>query len=468
MVWDLKKYSNSIAVKHGDKTYTYDDLYEISERIAGKTEGRCLIAILCSNTPGSLAGYVGFLNNKKVPIMLDTDINRALLDDLLDAYKPRYIWMPEAKAGEFAECETIYEEEGYVLKVLNDKDVFPLYGELAVLIPTSGSTGSPKLVRQSYRNIIANTESIIEYLQIDSTERAVTTLPMNYVYGLSVLHTHLYAGATIVLTDATVYSKKFWDLFEQEQITSFAGVPFIYEMLHKLKVVKKNPLSSLRYMTQAGGKLSPDLQQSFSEFAAETGRRFIVMYGASEATARMGYLPFENALEKKGSMGKAIPGGRFEIIDEEGECITESNKVGELIYFGDNVTLGYAQEGADLEKGDENHGRLATGDMAYRDDDGFYYISGRKKRFLKILGKRTNLDETERILKKELNTIDVACGGIDDELRIFIVDEALKDKALDAAVSIIGINRGLCKIKVIDEIPKNNSGKVLYAKLNEL
>ncbi len=468
MIWDLKKYEDSIALKHNDKTYTYNELFEISEGIAAQTGGRCLAAILCSNTPGSLAGYVGFLNNGIVPIMLDADINKDLLNDLLETYKPRFVWMPESKADDFAECSSVYEAEGYVLKELNKTDANHLYEELAVLIPTSGSTGSPKLVRQSYKNIVSNTESIIEYLSIDSTEKAITTLPMNYVYGLSVLHTHLYAGASIVLTDATVYSKKFWDLFEQEQITSFAGVPFIYEMLHKLKVVKKNPLESLRYMTQAGGKLSPDLQQAFSEYAAEAGKRFIVMYGASEATARMGYLPFENALEKKGSMGKAIPGGRFELIDEDGNYITESNKVGELVYFGENVTLGYAQEGADLSKGDENHGRLSTGDMAYRDDDGFYYISGRKKRFLKILGKRTNLDETERILKKELNTIDVACGGIDDELRIFVVDEALKDKAAEAAVRIIGINRALCKVKVIDEIPKNNSGKVLYAKLNEL
>ena len=468
MIWDLEKYSDNIAVKHEGKQYTYAELSEISGGIAASTGGRCLVFVLSSNTPGSLAAYVGFLNNGIVPLMLDAEINRSLLDELVSTYRPRYMWMPADKAEDYAGFETVHEAEGYVMKKLEDENVYPLYEELALLIPTSGSTGSPKLVRQSYKNLIANTRSIIEYLEIDDTERAITTLPMNYVYGLSVLNTHLYAGARVVLTDATVYSKKFWDLFNEEKITSFAGVPFIYEMLHKLKVVQKNPLESLRYMTQAGGKLSPELQEIFSTYAAEKGKRFIVMYGASEATARMGYLPFEHALRKKGSMGVAIPGGRFELLDEEGQYITESGKTGELIYFGDNVTLGYALEGNDLAKGDENNGRLETGDMAYRDDEGFYYISGRKKRFLKILGKRTNLDETEGILKKELGIIDVACGGKDDELKIFITDESLKDKALDTAVSIIGINRALCKVKVIDEIPKNNSGKILYAQLNEM
>ena len=298
-----------------------------------------------------------------------------------------------------------------------------------MLISTSGSTGSPKLVRQTYTNIEENTRSIIQYLGITDSERAITTLPMNYVYGLSVLNTHLYAGAALILTDLVCYSKKFWDLFRSQEATSFAGVPFMYEMLDKLRFTKKIEVPSLRYMTQAGGKLSPDLQKKVSEYARDTGRKFVVMYGASEATARMGYLPMEYALEKEGSMGIAIPGGRFALLGEDDQEFDEPDRVGEMIYYGPNVTLGYAQQRADLAKGDENHGRLVTGDMARRDADGFYYIVGRKKRFVKILGKRVNLDEMERLLKKNFDSIDIACAGADDRLGVFVVDPALAEQS---------------------------------------
>ena len=166
-------------------------------------------------------------------------------------------------------------------------------------------------------------------------------------------------------------------------------------------------------------------------------------------------------------MGIPIPGGRFELIDENDQPIDEPNKTGELVYYGPNVTYGYATSGPDLARGDDNGGRLVTGDMAYFDEDGFYFIVGRKKRFLKMLGKRVNLDETERLLKNELSTVDIACAGKDDELRIFITDETLKDPAEEYVFRELGINRKLLRTYVIDVIPKNASGKVQYSVLNE-
>jgi len=200
----------------------------------------------------------------------------------------------------------------------------------------------------------------------------------------------------------------------------------------------------------------------------ENGKRFIVMYGASEATARMGYLPPERSLEKQGSMGIPIPGGRFELIGADGEVIDEPDQVGELVYYGKNVTLGYALTGEDLNKPDENHGRLVTGDMARRDADGFYYIVGRKKRFLKILGKRINLDDVERLLKKRFDTGDIACGGKDDELWIYVVDPALEDEVVEYVFTEMDINRKLQKSGVIPAIPRNTSQKVLYSQLPPL
>lgn len=466
MIWNLKQYRDKVAIIEDDNRITYEELNELSEEIAERIGRRSLVFILCSNTAAALAGYVGFVNRGIVPLLLDSRINRELLDELITNYHPSYIWMPSEKEKEFPAYVKLYEMNGYILFKTGEMEPFEMHRNLAVLIPTSGSTGSPKLVRQTYRNIEANTRSIIEYLKIDENERAITTLPMNYVYGLSVLHTHLYAGATIIMTEMAVYSKPFWELFDKKKATSIAGVPFIYEMLKKLDFPKFAP-KSLKTMTQAGGKLSAELQQFFSEFAISSGRRFIVMYGASEATARMGYLPFEKALEKKGSIGVAIPGGKFGLVNEKNETITESGQTGELVYYGDNVTMGYSLTGKDLIKEDENEGRLLTGDMAYRDDDGFYYIVGRKKRFLKVLGKRINLDELETILKKEYDTTNIACAGKDDNLRIFIVDEALKQPVSLTASDILGISPKLCKTVVIDEVPKNSSGKTLYGQLND-
>ena len=467
MIWNLKQYGESTALIQGDEEVSYLHLAELSDGIAARVGERTLVFILCSNTVGSIAGYVGFVNHGIVPLLLDAGLNQGLLEELIRTYQPEYIWAPEARENLWAESAEVYSGCGYRLWKCGWEEKTELYPELGVLISTSGSTGSPKLVRQTYGNIRANTESIVEYLQIDRNERAITTLPMNYVYGLSVVNTHLYAGAVLVLTDLNCYAKKFWELFRQRGATSFAGVPFMYEMMDKLKVMTKVEVPTLRTMTQAGGKLSPDLQRKFSLFAADTGRRFIVMYGASEATARMGYLPMEYALSKEGSMGIAIPGGRFELYGEEGQLLEGADQAGELVYYGPNVTLGYAQKKEDLAKGDENHGRLVTGDVARRDEDGFYYIVGRKKRFIKILGKRVNLDELDRLLKKEFSSIDIACAGHDDLLGVFVLDESLAGPIPEYIFRTMEINRNLIRVKVVPEIPKNPSGKILYDKLNK-
>ena len=467
MIWDLEKYKDNIAVEEEDRTYTYEDLYTISEEFAAAVNSRALIFILTTNTYGSLIGYVSSLNHRIVPLMLEEKIDRNLLADLIQKYCPGFLWVPEKDAVDFSSYPCVFTRFGYNLLKTNKHDSYPLYDELALLINTSGSIGSPKLVRQSYRNILANAKSITEYLDIDEHEKAISSLPMNYVFGLSIINSHLMSGASIVMTELNCYTSGFWKLFNQKKVTSFSGVPFMYEMLYKLKLTKKD-IPSLYTMTQAGGKLSPELQEFFANYANDNGKRFFVMYGASEATSRMGYLPAEDALRKRGSMGIAIPGGRFELIDENDEVITESNTRGEMVYYGPNVMLGYAYCGDDLRKGDELHGRLTTGDMAYRDDDGYYYICGRKSRFIKMLGKRMSLDETEMLLKKQFESLGIACAGADDMLKVFVTEDSLQEPVFDYLTNSIHINRALCKVTVINEIPKNTAGKTLYAKLNEM
>ena len=314
--------------------------------------------------------------------------------------------------------------------------------------------------------MLANAKSIVQYLELDETEKPITTLPMNYTYGLSIINSHLLVGATILVTNKGLMQKEFWSFFKNEGATSFGGVPYTYEMLDRLRFSRMQ-LPTLRYMTQAGGKLIPELHAKFAKYAENNSKRFIVMYGQCEATARMGYLPAQKAVEKCGSMGIAIPGGKFKLIDVDGKEITVALTTGELVYEGENVTLGYAECGEDLIKGDERGGILQTGDMAQFDADGYYYIVGRKKRFLKIYGNRVNLDEIDRLIKGKFDGIDCASTGVDDHMYIFVTDESIAKQVREFVIFKTRLNPAAFKTIVINEIPKNDAGKTLYKELTK-
>lgn len=459
------KFSSKTAIITEENVHiTYETFGHYCKKLTENIKTRCLVFNLCRNEIGSLVGYVGFLNANIVPLMLKADLDKELLQELIDKYKPDYINLPTDIATTIPHCKIIYENLNYSLLKTEFENVYPLNDELALLLTTSGSTGSPKLVRQSYKNIEANTRSIVEYLELTETERAITTLPMNYTYGISIINTHLWVGASLILTEKGLMQKEFWQQIKDYEATSFGGVPYTYEMLNRLRF-ERMKLPSLRYVTQAGGKLSPQLHENFAKWAKESGKKFIVMYGQTEATARMSYLPAEKALEKYGSMGIAIPGGKFSLIDVDGKEITVPETVGELVYKGDNVTLGYAECGEDLVKGNERNGCLETGDMAQFDKDGYFFIVGRKKRFLKIFGNRVNLDETEQLLKSRFTTFESVCSGVDDKMVIYITDENAKNDVLNYLVEKLKFNGLAFKVIYVSSIPRNESGKVLYKEL---
>ncbi len=466
MFFDLLKYQDNIAlVDEFGNELTYSELNGICDEICAHTESRKLVFAFCENRIGSVIGYIAFLNHSIVPVMISSQIEDEFNDNLIDKYCPDYIWCPLHMRDSFGNSAVLFECFDYALLSTSFDRSYPLYDELALLLTTSGSTGSPKFVRQSYTNIMENARSIAQYLELDETERPITTLPMNYTYGLSIINSHLLVGARILITEKGLAQKEFWSFFRAAGATSFGGVPYTYEMLERLRFMRMD-LPSLRTMTQAGGKLSPELHAKFAQYAEDTGRKFYIMYGQCEATARMAYLPAEKSLIKKGSMGIAIPGGRFRLIDVDGSTITEPDVAGELVYEGPNVTLGYAEQGEDLIKGDERHGVLETGDLAKFDDEGYFYIVGRKKRFLKIYGNRVNLDEVDMLLKDEFG-IDVTCAGIDDHMYIFIVDSSYSEKVKEYVVNATRLNHTAFEIVVIPEIPKNQAGKVLYKELEK-
>lgn len=454
-MWDFRQFGEKIAIIDSNgRQITYNELADFGDDLVRDIEPRSLIFIMCKNEIDSVVGYTAAIEHGIVPLLIKADIDEELKKNLLDTYKPAYVYEPS--------------EEGYQLRKTDFNDKVNMFEELALLLTTSGSTGSPKLVRQSYKNIESNAKSIVKYLELDETERPITTLPMNYTYGLSIINSHFMVGATILLTEFTLMNREFWAFFKEQKATSFGGVPYTYEILKKLRFFRME-LPSLKTMTQAGGKISPELHAEFATYAKEHDKRFVVMYGQTEATARMGYLPAEKAIEKQGSMGVAIPGGNLKLRDNEGNYITEPNVVGELIYEGPNVTLGYATCIEDLALGDEREGVLETGDMAQKDEDGYFYIVGRLKRFLKIYGNRVNLDEVERLIKTRFKNIDCACAGIDDHLYAFVTtgEEQVHREVEKFLAEKTGLNFAAFTIKSINEIPKNEAGKVQYRLLEQ-
>lgn len=468
-MWNFEQFKNNVAIidEYGTDV-SYEDLIEFGDKVASVISERSLVFVMCTNSIGSVAGYASFVNKGMVSVLLNAHLEKELLDNLVETYKPEYIWVPTEMCTEYEKynAQNVFSEYGYTLLKTTFDANYELYDELCIMLTTSGSTGSPKFVRQSYKNVESNAKSIVQYLELNSSERPITTLPMNYTYGLSIINSHFMVGATLLVTDKGLMQKEFWKFFKGAEATSFGGVPYTYEMLERLRFFKME-LPSLRYMTQAGGKLTPELHKKFAEYADQKNVKFIVMYGQCEATARMGYLPAEKSLEKYGSMGIAIPGGKFKLIDVNGNDITEPHVTGELVYYGSNVTLGYAECGQDLIKGDERFGELCTGDMAQFDEDGYYYIVGRKKRFLKIYGNRVNLDEVDRMIKTKFDNIDVASTGIDDHMYIFVTEERYANDVVKFVVEKTGLNPAAFQSIVIDSIPKNDAGKTLYKELTK-
>jgi acyl-CoA synthetase (AMP-forming)/AMP-acid ligase II len=277
-------------------------------------------------------------------------------------------------------------------------------------------------------------------------EVAISTLPINYSFGLSILNSHLFVGAKVVMTIESITQRRFWDLFKNFKVTSLSGVPYTFEILKKFKLLNTE-LPSLKTLTQAGGKLSNNIIEYFTELSSNKGIRFFVMYGQTEATARMSYLPPQYNKEKIGSIGKPIPNGEFQIIDEKNNKIEKSGIEGELVYIGPNVMLGYAECKEDLTLGNINNGRLHTGDIAFFDDNGFFFIVGRIKRFIKIFGNRVNLDELEKLLLDE--GIKSACTGKDNNLVIYILKQDDFSIVKEFLTKKIGIHFSVFEIKII-------------------
>lgn len=328
-----------------------------------------------------------------------------------------------------------------------------LHRDLALLMSTSGSTGSPKLVRLSVENLEANARAIAEYLALTPEDRAITTLPLHYCYGLSVLTSHLVSGAGIVLSQASVVDPCFWEEVTRYEVTNLAGVPHTYALLDRAGFEHRS-VPSLRFLTQAGGRLDPATVRRFAAMGAARGFDLFVMYGQTEATARMAYLPPELAAQRPEAIGQPVPGGRFRLDDGGDDDLGPG--VGELVYAGPNVMLGYAEDARDLALG-RTVDELRTGDLARQGPDGFYEIVGRRSRFLKLFGQRIDLGQVEALLADA--GLDAVCTGDDEGLVVGhrTVDDG-RDVA-DVARLALGLPRSALATVAYDDLPRLASGK---------
>lgn len=430
---------------------TYSDLdKQIHHFCKELPQNKTLISIPFTNNIQTIIAYLACLKANHSILAYEGNLEKSLKEKIFKQYLPTH------------HIDTTSAEPLCIKKLHNSK--IKVHEELALCLSTSGSTGAPKLVMLSKNNLISNSSSIVNYLSLNQSEKAITSLPLSYSYGLSILNSHLLAGATTVVTEVSVFEKTFWETFKKHKITSLSGIPYTYEILNKIRFQRMS-LPSLKTLTQAGGRLPPKLVQAFAQFARTNKIRFFVMYGQTEATARISYVPPNQILDNLDSIGTAIPGGSLYLENENKEKITTPNIEGQLIYEGDNVMMGYAESYKDLSSGDQSGGRLATGDLAILNNNGYFTIKGRLKRFIKIHGKRISLDQIEHLLNIEFSPC--VCCGIDNYLIVatnYNNDVAAIEKHI---LDKIKLHSSVYKVLFLKQFPKNNSGKIQYNKLLE-
>lgn len=425
---------------------TYGDIINRAKEIEANVSNRALCFMLVENNVNCIEWVMASLISRRlVPLILNAKTDEVLYNNLLSTYKPAYIW-----------------KNGELIRIVNP--IAPLYPELSHLLPTSGSTGSPKLVRHKYDNIEAAGLNISTFFELKETDRPLMVLPLYYTMGLSMIFSHFKVGATVLITGRNMTDPVFWKFLKEEAATSFTGVPYSFQILNLMRFFRMD-LPALELLTQGGGKMERGLNLKFAEYCRDNNKRWIATYGQSECTARMAWLPAKWAIEKVGSIGIAVPNGELSLIDTDGNAITTPHTEGEMCYRGKNVTLGYARSLEDLTLGDERNGFIRTGDLAYFDEDGCYYIVGRMGRFLKLFGMRVGLDECEQIIASDCQT-ESACVGTDEKMIVYITDPSKIQSVKDALVEKTHIVATSFEIRVIPEIPKNEAGKKLFSKLD--
>lgn len=467
--FDLKQFKNQPALIDGESktTLTYENLDNaIHNFIRPLGSKKSLVFLFIHSTLDCLTAYLALLNYGHAVALFDGSLHPTLKQHLVSCYHPKFILegisTNETQNFDYYEPIKTSFSSLSAWRLRNNEALHSIHPDLQLLLSTSGTTGSPKLIRLSRRNILSNASAICAYLTITAEERAIATLPFHYSYGLSVLHSHLIVGASLVLTPHSVIQEGFWQTFNRFRCTSLAGVPYTYQLIDRLGLENLD-CPSLHTLTHAGGPLSPDLITKFHTLMQKRNGRFFTMYGQTEATARIAYVPPSYLPAKAGAIGIAIPGGKLQLFDNDQEII-QSKCEGELVYTGENVMLGYANHPQDLELGDMLKGVLPTGDLGYRDEDGIYFLTGRLKRISKVYGQRINLEEIESAASAFVR---VAAMSNDTTIRLYY--ETTTGFDMDICIDFLSKTYHLApstfECIALEHFPLTSSGKIDYTKL---
>ena len=419
-----------------------ESMIEAAAAANGRHAPGLVFALMPTEIP-AIARYLGALRAGRPIALLDPDLDRTVLLDLIERFEPALV-----TGVSTAPPDGYLAHDDTWVRQTPAAEVHP---DLGMLLATSGSTGNPKMVRLSHAAVRSNAEAIVEALGITASDVTVTTLPLFYTFGLSVLNSHVLSGATVVLERTGILQRDFWNAVNEYGVTTLAAVPYQYEMLRRLRFdPAKYP--SLRTLTQAGGRLRTELIADFAQRMAAVGGRLFVMYGQTEATARMAVLPSDRIADKLGSVGLPVPGGSFSIVD------------GEVVFTGPNTMLGYAETAADLARGDDLGGVLHTGDLGHLDDEGFLFITGRLKRIGKVFGVRVNLDDVERALAPHGA---VAAVAGDDKLHVFVegADAGTAQVIRKELAAFLDTHFTGLDVRGIDMLPLMPTGKIDYRAL---
>ena len=452
----IDNHKNKIAIIDNEKIYSYKKLISDSNIFTKNIKKRSLVFILAGNNYETVSSYVGLIRSKSVVVILDKDLNYSFLIKLIKKYTPNHIILSNKMAAlpgyKFDSSFLNYK----ILKSVKEFKI-KIHKDLAILLTTSGTTGSQKFVRQSYQNYKDNSKKIIKSINLKDSSSVITTLPISYTYGLSIINTHLISGSKIILNNFSILQPNFWKLYVKYKPVCFYGVPFTFQILQKFGLEKiKN--KNLKVIGNAGGKIDNEIFSKLSKFSKNSKIKFFSMYGQTEATARMSILDPHFSNSKIGSIGKPLNGGKFLLIDEKNKIIKKDNVPGDLIYKGKNVSLGYSKTWNDLSKGNINKNRINTGDIAIFDKDGFYFIVGRKKRIIKIFGNRISLDEVEAIINKM--GFKVSCEGIDGKILINYIDKNFNKEYVKNSLSkLIRLNPNYIKLEYVKKLIINKNSK---------
>lgn len=462
---------SSIAIMDSmSGSITYGELRATVRDVAKKfnSTGKALVFHFIRNRIDDVIILLAALDAGCTVALINPDSEYTVISGLISTYSPDWIIVPEDLANTLP-LSGVYEERlrhgASVGMFFESHQLTIIHPANALMLSTSGSTGSPKFVRLSVQNIVSNSDQITESLNITTLDCAIAHLPIHYSFGLSVLFSHLHAGARVLLSDLSFTDSKFWDAIRTFECTSLSGVPFHYEMLRRLDLNKLN-VPTITTLTQAGGRLAPKQAIYFSNLMKDKGGRFFVMYGQTEASPRMSVLKSEDIFDYPESVGTALKGGSFKIVNGDDQPLP-CGEAGEIIYTGPNVMLGYAQNREDLAVGDVTGSVLRTGDLGYLDNHGHLFVTGRSSRIGKVLGLRLNLDEIEAMI----DIAQVAVVEVDAKLYIYIANKNEEENQSELRAKLsrdISIHPSLIFIRSLAELPKLPNGKTNYSALRKL